>query len=327
DARRLLRLAGAALAGDDGATVREAAALLEQLLLQDVVETPDGAGGVKAAIKAGTAPARIPSATDPEQRHGRKSQSKRFTGHKASVAVDVESQLILDADVLPGSAGDASEALAQVERVEATTGQTVAQSMGDCAYGGGEARQAFAEAGRELVAKVPQESDNQGRFPKRAFVIDLEQETVTCPGGQTTARFTAEKDGGKTFHFGAVCQDCPLRAHCTTAAGGRTVQVHAQEALLQAARAAQATPEGRAVRGAFSTPWAAGTPGRPPFCAGCCARIDLLLLASSVPQMLVFGPTSSGRRLDGDRGTSRAGPAQHLCLREAEPALSAVRGI
>src|SRR5437879_9088504 len=60
-ARRLLRLAAAALAGDDGATVREAAALLEQLLLQDVVETPDGAGGVKAAIQEGTAPARVPS--------------------------------------------------------------------------------------------------------------------------------------------------------------------------------------------------------------------------------------------------------------------------
>ena len=247
DARRLLRRAGPALTGDGAPAVREAAALLEQLLLQDVVEAPDSEGGVKAAIKEGTAPARIPSATDPEQRHGRKSQSKRFTGHKASVAVDVESQLILDADVLPGSAGDASEALAQVERVEATTGQTVAQSMGDCAYGGGETRQAFADAGRELVAKVPQESDNQGRFPKRAFVIDLEQETVTCPGGETTARFSAEKDGSKTFHFGAVCQACPLRAHCTTAAGGRTVQVHAQEALLQAARAAQATPEGRAL--------------------------------------------------------------------------------
>ena len=247
DARRLLRRAGAALTGDGAPAVREAAALLEQLLLQDVVESEDEDGGLKAAIKQGTAPDRIPSATDPEQRHGRKSQSKRFTGHKASVAVDVETQLILDADVLPGSAGDASEALAQVERVEATTGQTVAQSMGDCAYGGGETRQAFADAGRELVAKVPQESDNQGRFPKRAFVIDLVQDTVTCPGGQTTARFTAEKDGSKTFHFGAVCRDCPLRAHCTEAAGGRTVQVHAQEARLQAARAAQATPAGRAL--------------------------------------------------------------------------------
>jgi hypothetical protein len=148
--------------------------------------------------------------------------------------------------VLPGSAGDAIEALAQVERVEAATGQTVARSLGDCAYGGGETRQAFADAGRELAAKVPQESENQGRFPKRAFVIDLEGNTVTCPGGQTTTRFTPDQDGGKTFRFGAVCQDCPLRAHCTTATGGRTVQVHAQEAMLQAARAAQGTPAGRA---------------------------------------------------------------------------------
>jgi hypothetical protein len=247
DARRLLRRAGAALAGEEAPTVREAAVLLEQLLLQDVAETPDGEGGGKAALKQGTAPERIPAATDPEQRHGRKSQSKRFTGHKASVAVDVATQLILDADVLPGSAGDATGALAQVERVEATTGQTVAQSLGDCAYGSGETRQAFAAAARELVAKVPQASDNHGRFPKRAFVIDLAQDTVTCPGGQTTARFTAEKDGSKTFHFGAVCHACPLRAHCTEAAGGRTVQVQAQEALLQAARAAQATPAGRAL--------------------------------------------------------------------------------
>jgi hypothetical protein len=162
------------------------------------------------------------------------------------VVVDVESQLILDADVLSGSAGDATGALAQVERVEAVTGQAVAESLGDCAYGRGETRQAFADAGRELRAKVPQESDNQGRFPKRAFVIDLEGETVTCPGGESTARFTQGQDGGKTFQFGAVCRDCPLRAHCTTAAGGRTVAVHPQEVLLQAARAAQETPEGRA---------------------------------------------------------------------------------
>lgn len=246
DARRLLRVAGAAPAAEGAPAVREAATLLSQLLLQDVVETSDGAGGLKAAIKEGTAPERIPSATDPEQRHGRKSKSKRFTGHKAAVVVDVESQLILDADVLSGSAGDATGALAQVERVEEVTGQAVAEALGDCAYGGGETRQSFADAGRELGAKVPQESDNQGRFPKRAFVIDLERETVTCPGGQTTARFHRDPDGGKTFHFGAVCRDCPLRAHCTTAAGGRTVQVHAQEVLLQAARAAQETPLGRA---------------------------------------------------------------------------------
>jgi hypothetical protein len=246
DARRLLRLAGAALRAAAAPAVREAAALLEQLLLQDVVESEEGQGGVKASIKEGTAQERIPSATDPEQRHGRKSKSKRFTGHKASVAVDVESQLIVDVEVLAGSAGDATGALAQVERVEATTGQAVDQALGDCAYGSGETRQAFAAAGRELIAKVPQESDNGGLFPKRAFVINLAQETVTCPGGQTTGRFTRERDGGKTFHFGTVCQNCPLRAQCTPAAGGRSLHVHAQEELLAAARAAQQTPAGRA---------------------------------------------------------------------------------
>jgi hypothetical protein len=92
---------------------------------------------------------------------------------------------------------------------------------------------------------VPQASDNQGLFPKRAFVLDLVHDTGTCPGGQTTARFTPDKAGGKTFPFGRLCQGCPLRAHCTTAAGGRPLQGHPQEALLQAARAAQQTPAGR----------------------------------------------------------------------------------
>jgi hypothetical protein len=48
------------------------------------------------------------------------------------------------------------------------------------------------------------------------------------------------------FLFGAACADCPLRAQCTTNAKGRSVSVHPQEATLQAARAYQQSPEGRA---------------------------------------------------------------------------------
>lgn len=249
DARRLLRLAGEALAGvspEKAASVREAAALLEQLLLQDVVETTGADGEGRASIKEGTAPGRIPSAKDPEMRHGRKSKSKRFDGHKASIAVEVESQIIVDADVIAGDAPDAEGLLAQVERVEEQTGQRVEQTLGDCAYGSGAIRQTFAAAERTLVAKVPQEPTNNGFFPKSAFVLDLVNDTVTCPGGQTTGKFTGSEANGKLFHFGALCQGCSMRAQCTPAVGGRQVRVHPQEALLQAAREQQQTPEGRA---------------------------------------------------------------------------------
>jgi Transposase DDE domain len=77
-------------------------------------------------------------------------------------------------------------------------------------------------------------------------VLDLLNHTVTCPGGESTDRFQREKDGGKLFSFGARCGSCPLRPHCTMAAGGRSVSVHPQEELLLAARAYQETAEGRA---------------------------------------------------------------------------------
>ena len=39
-----------------------------------------------------------------------------------------------------------------------------------------------------------------------------------------------------------TCAACPLRAQCTRGQGGRTVQLHPQEALLQQARELQASP-------------------------------------------------------------------------------------
>ena len=248
DARRLWRLAHdrlRTLAAPAAAPIREAQRLLGQLLLQDVVESTDCEGVPQVELKEGVTPGRLPSATDPEQRHGRKSKSKRFTGHKASVAVDKASQIIVDGEVLAGDAPDATGLKEQVERVEENTALPVADTSGDCAYGSGETRQAFADAQRTLLAKVPQEGTNGGLFPKSAFVLELPVHQVTCPGGQTTEKFTQEKQGGKVFHFGAVCQACPLRAQCTESLQGRTVRVHPQEALLQTARAHQATPEGR----------------------------------------------------------------------------------
>jgi hypothetical protein len=250
DADRVLEMARQSQAGEPEGSARrngivEAAGLLGQLLLQDVERKEEG-----VAIKEGVSRDRIVSVHDPEMRHGHKSSRKRFDGHKAAVAVDTDSQLITAVDVLPGNAPDNTGALELVEQSEENTGIEVEETIGDCAYGDGATRQAFAEAERTLVAKVPGRP-NKAHFPKEDFEIDLKAGTCTCPAGKVTRRVitatTRTNHSGqacrvKAFHFhGATCRKCQLRDACVAAGNGkgRTVTLHPQEALLQQARALQ----------------------------------------------------------------------------------------
>ena len=77
-----------------------------QLLLQDVERREDG-----PALKKGVSRDRVPSAHDPQMRHGRKSKSNRFDGHKAGLAVDTDSQLVTAVGILSGNASDNTGAL------------------------------------------------------------------------------------------------------------------------------------------------------------------------------------------------------------------------
>ena len=183
-------------------------------------------------------------------RHGRKSKSKRFDGHKGAVAVDPESQLFTAVDVLAGNAPDNTHARELVEQTEENAAVEVDETIGDCAFGDGTTRQEFADAGRTLVAKVP-DRPNGGQIPKEDFRIDLETKTCTCPADQECQ--TLEPIGRRTDRSGesqealgftfdpAVCAACPRRAECVRAGPGkgRTVSLHPQEALLQEARAFQ----------------------------------------------------------------------------------------
>src|ERR1019366_4141155 len=192
DARRLLGLADQAQAAhaEQAETIAAAAALLRRLIAQDVEEKPEGG----CQIKSGTEKDRVVSVSDPGMRHGRKSASKRFNGHKAAVAVDLESQLIGAVEVLAGNAGDQEKALDLVHQSERVMEAEVVETVGDCAYGGGPTRRAFAEEERKLTAKVPV-SSNGDCFPKTAFAIDLEKMEGRCPAGQTTNDYRSAGEG------------------------------------------------------------------------------------------------------------------------------------
>jgi len=244
DARRLLSLAEKVKQehGEQAEAIEADAALLRRLIAQDVEEK--SAGGCQ--VKEGTEKDRIISVHDPEMRHGRKSASKKFNGHKAAVAVDIESQLITGVEVLPGNAGDQEKALELVEQSERVMQAEVQETVGDCAYGGGPTRRAFAEQNRPLTAKVPA-LHNGDCFPKTEFAIDLEQMEVRCPAGQTTRdyRSAGENKGGQFAFAAATCAACPLRSGCVRGQGPRTLSIQAEEVLQQQARAHNQTEAGR----------------------------------------------------------------------------------
>jgi hypothetical protein len=237
--------------------VGQAAALLATVLGQDL---DTGADGV-LRIARRVAKDRVISTVDPDTRHGHKTSARGFDGYKGHAALDPDSEIITATTVTPGNAGDASVAedlIADLLDDQSagqpgparpdTTGPLAgddngerATVYGDNAYGTGEFHDRLHDAGIESRCKTQAATAAGGRFGKDRFDIDLDADTVTCPGG-VTAPIRPASAGGGTAYFGSACQACPLRAQCTNATGGRTVSVGPHEQTLTDARARQADP-------------------------------------------------------------------------------------
>jgi hypothetical protein len=105
---------------------------------------------------------------------------------------------------------------------------------GDSAYGSGEARAAYRDAGHDAVIKPgPLRPAVPSGFTIDDFTVDEQAaRSPARPGSKT-----------RTVTFGAACAGCPLRERCTTARDGRPMTIHPHEELLRAARAQARTDE------------------------------------------------------------------------------------
>ena len=243
DAEAVLELVTCEAQTDD--EVRYLGWLLTKILGDDLVVDDQG----QAQIGQGTATDRTISITDPEMRHGRKSEARLFNGFKASVSTDQHSELILDIADVTASGSDGAHLLPIIKRVEAQTGVTVERAIGDGAYGSGKNRAAcdnYPGHAVDLVSPLAQPSDPE--VDKSAFDIDLDTLTATCPQGHTvTGQRAGKQDGQQLWLFAfprATCEACPLFKRCVRSKKtGRTVRTRAYEAFLQAARLRQQTEE------------------------------------------------------------------------------------
>jgi hypothetical protein len=225
--------------------ITSAITLLAQLLGQDIERTKAG----ETTIKRGVAKDRIISVTDTEARHGRKSSHNRFNGHKATIAVDTQSQLITAVDILPGNSHDHTGSLDLVTQTEENTAGTVSLTLGDCAYGDGATRKEFQDAGRELLAKAPHAGGKEGKFSKDDFRISADTKSVTCPKGVRTSTWSKGGQTGSGAYYRNFlfpknkCRSCPLAAQCVKRPrkDHRIFRMHPQEDLLRQARRQQKT--------------------------------------------------------------------------------------
>ncbi|MEU4344998.1 IS1182 family transposase [Nocardia sp. NPDC023852] len=222
-----------------------AAQLLATVVGQDIAEGDDGC----FRIVRGTAADRVISTVDPETRHGHKTSARGFDGYKGHLAVDPDSEIIAATTVTPGNAGDADAAeglLADILPAEAEAEAGGVAVFGDAACGAGEFLKRLDDNGIGNRIKGQPSPSVKGYFAKDRFTIDLDRRTVTCPAGVTAtigAR-TGRRTG--TACLGVACTGCPLRAQCTTAAGGRTITVGAFEEYLVTGRERQRDPAWKA---------------------------------------------------------------------------------
>jgi hypothetical protein len=216
--------------------LKEALALVERVLAQDLEPDPNGGG---SRIRRGVAHDRRISISDADMRHGRKSRSRVINGYKRHIARELSSGLILAATVRP--ANEPEHQATEQLRPDIEVFGEVAELHIDRGYLASSWTRELFHAGHRILAK-PWSTKNADWFPKTAFEIDLAAATVRCPEKVVTpikhdlARFPAER-----------CDNCPSRARCTRAAAGqgRTVSIHPDEALLVQLRVLKAAPEGR----------------------------------------------------------------------------------
>lgn len=197
--------------------------LLKKILAQDIERGDDEGSG---QIRRGVAKDRVVSVTDPEMRHGCKSSGAKYNGHKAHVAVDVDSTVITAVTLgAPGEA-DGEQVKTLLEQTRAETQADVDVALGDCAYASRSAASQAAELDVEMCTRMP--GPRRGWLNPQDFEVSDDRLTARCPAGhlsikQRTRRRVSQSDIEHRWsedHCGA----CPLRARCTTAKG-RTLLV------------------------------------------------------------------------------------------------------
>ena len=169
------------------------------------------------------------SGTDPEAHVMRNGEGGMVPSYNVQLLTDTAHGLIVNVEATT-DAVDHRQLAPALERCEQTLGRLPQQVVADGDYTNHASVQAAADCGVDFYGSWPEswkpgERDAQGRrgeFLGSAFPYDAEQDSFTCPAGETlTHQATQNREQGIRIHVyrapKGACRKCGLRSQCAPA--------------------------------------------------------------------------------------------------------------
>jgi transposase len=233
-------------------TAQSIAASAASRLDADHDDQPGGSDGDGSSGEADDRPEpKYRSRTDPDatgaKRRGETRVRPRYQTHRA---VDSEHGVITATKIGPGHENEALRLEALVFEHTKHTGRRVESTTADSKYGTADNLE-FCEVNGIDAFIVPYRNSytrpKDGRFGECCFRYDSEHDVYWCPAGEALKRFTyrAEKDAYRYRAKAKACNACSVRAFCTKARGGRTLQRPVRAEILERAFSCTRTKRGR----------------------------------------------------------------------------------
>jgi len=200
-------------------------------------ETPSGDQDEAAGAGPSTPGPRV-SRTDPDARVAKGGRARRGEpAYKQLTAVDDTAGIIVDVAVEPGTAPEGAQLVAQLERVESSTGRAVRRVTADKGYASAANYAALEARGIEAIIAPERVGRAQGAVPGRRFKYDARHDVVRCPAGRVLRHRWFD---GERHHYRAetaVCRRCRLRRACLApSATARTARLLPGHSALVRAR-------------------------------------------------------------------------------------------
>lgn len=180
------------------------------------------------------------SQTDPDARSMATSgRGTGMVGYNVQIAADTKHHLIVAHEVI-NEGHDRSSLRSMAQHAREAVGKDNLQVIADRGYFNGPEILACEEAGIRTYVPKPMTSNAkaEGRFSKADFIYIARADEYQCPAGQRLRRHHSSIENGLRIdtYYTSACQQCPIKAQCTTGQE-RRVRRWEHEAVLEAMQA------------------------------------------------------------------------------------------